>query len=253
MSDQTSGGSTASSLLASATTAASDALGEARDRAADVASRTAKAARHEAMDRAEGAKDGLADQGERFAQTLRSALDQGDDSIQSKLMAAAADSVTDLSNTLRGKSFEQLMADAGEFAKRSPGAFVAAAALAGFAVARFARASAPAASAFGDIEGSGAGSAYGSPRQMGSGYASGGGMSQSRAKPVMQRLEAIADSTVISARFFDARMGPSLQMASNDSNVPTEGVMQLAVHGRGGSQSLEMNVEHYAGCYFVRF
>lgn len=182
MSDQTTSGTTASSLLASATNAAGDALGEARDRAAGVASRTAKAAKAEAMDRAEDAKDGLADQGERLARTLRGALDQGDDSIQSKLMAAAADSVTDLSNTLRGKSFEQLVANAGEFARRSPGAFVAAAALAGFAVARFARASSPAASLYGGIEGAGAGSAYGSPRQMGSGYAGGVGMAPSQSQ-----------------------------------------------------------------------
>lgn len=171
MSDQTTGGTTASTLLDSAKGAATEALGEARARAGDVASRTAQAAKAEALDRAEGAKDGLADQGERLAASLRSAVDGGDDSIQAKLMAAAADSVTDLSNTLRGKSFDQLLSDAGDFARRNPGAFVAAAALAGFAVARFARASAPAATAYADIEGTGTGTAYGSPRQMGSGYA----------------------------------------------------------------------------------
>lgn len=174
MSDQSTGGGSASSLMANAMDAASGAYEDARGRAVDAASRTASAAKAEALSRAEGAKDGLADQGERLAQSLRSAVDGGDDSIQAKLMAAAADSVQDLVGSLRGKSLDQLVADAGSFARRNPGAFVAAAALAGFAAARFARASAPAAEAYGDIEGTGMGSSYASPRQTGSGYAGSG-------------------------------------------------------------------------------
>jgi hypothetical protein len=182
MSDQSTGGGSASSLMASAAEAASGAFEDVRVRAADAASRTASAAKSEALSRAEGAKEGLVDQGERFAQSLRSAVDGGDDSIQAKVMAAAADSVQDLVGSLRGKSLEQLLADAGGFARRNPGAFVAAAALAGFAVARFARAAAPMSQTFADIEGTGTGSAYGSPRPTGTGYAgadftgSGGGV-----------------------------------------------------------------------------
>ena len=170
MSDQSSGSNDAASLLSSAREAASGAIEEARARAADVAPRLASAAKAEAKSRAESAKEGLVDQGERLAQSLRGALEGGDGSIQAKLMAAAADSVEDLAGSLRGRSLDQLLGDAGAFARRNPGAFVAAAALAGFAVARFARASAPS-SLYGDNEGAATGSSYSSPRQTGQGYA----------------------------------------------------------------------------------
>ena len=117
------------------------ALDDAKSRAYDAAAKTASAAKSEAYTRAEDAKDGLASQADRLASSLRSALDSGDDSIQAKVMATVADSVSDLSSSLRGKGLNELLDDAERFARRNPGAFVAAAALAGFAVARFARAS----------------------------------------------------------------------------------------------------------------
>lgn len=81
------------------------------------------------------------------------------------------------------------------------------------------------------------------------------GMSQAQAKPVMLRLEAMSSGAMVSARFFDATIGSGLQLADANSTAADggAGVMQVSMHGREGTQSLEMNVEHYAGCYFVHF
>lgn len=171
MSDQSTGGTTASSLMSEARDAASGAFEEARSRASDVASRTVTAARAEAMSRAEGAKEGLAEQGVRLADQLRQAASGDDASIQARVMGAAADSIEDFASSLRGRSLDELVSEATGFARRNPGAFVVAAALAGFAVARFARASAPHSQSYAGIEGDGAGASYGSPRHTGTGYA----------------------------------------------------------------------------------
>lgn len=116
---------------------------DVKTRAVDAASQAASAAKAEALGRAETAKDTIADEGRRLADSLRSASQGGDDSVQAKVLNVVADSVADLSESLRGRSFEELLSQAQGFARRNPGAFVAAAALAGFALARFARASAP--------------------------------------------------------------------------------------------------------------
>ena len=166
MSDATSQGSSMTSGLAEA---GRGALEQATSAARDAMPRITEAARTQATAQAETAKDALADTGERLAQSLRSALDGGDDSVQARLMAAAADAVTDLSNQLRGRSFNDLLNDASAFARRNPGAFVAAAALAGFAIARFARASAT------SNQGSQYSDQYGS-QSYGGGYGSSSGM-----------------------------------------------------------------------------
>jgi hypothetical protein len=170
MSDATSQGTSTSGGLAETGRGAYE---QAKSKAMDAMSRTTEAAKAQAMDQAETAKDALASSAERLAQSLRGATDGGDDSVQARLMAAAADTITDMSNSLRGRSFNQILSDADAFARRNPGAFVAAAALAGFALARFARASASSG------QGSGyGGSSYGSPGMGGSamGGASGSGM-----------------------------------------------------------------------------
>lgn len=79
------------------------------------------------------------------------------------------------------------------------------------------------------------------------------GMSPKQAKPVMLRLESISADTVTSARFFDATIGSGLvASADNDASSAGAGVMQINLEGREGTQTLEMNVERYAGCYFIR-
>jgi len=142
-----------------------------KSQAMDAVSRTTEAARSQALSQAETAKDTLADTGERLAQSLRSAVDGGDDSIQARLMSTAADGISEFSNSLRGRSLNDLWGQVDSFARRNPGAFVAAAALAGFALARFARSSSSSASS--SSYGS---SSYGSSQYGGMGGSMGSGM-----------------------------------------------------------------------------
>ncbi|HZX81777.1 MAG TPA: hypothetical protein VFE72_12590 [Lysobacter sp.] len=80
------------------------------------------------------------------------------------------------------------------------------------------------------------------------------GMTQKQATPVMSRLEGIARGDVVSTQYYDAQIGFGLQLASADgaSADGRAGILQVAVAGRR-AQSLELNVERYAGCYFARF
>ncbi|GAB6195975.1 hypothetical protein [Lysobacter xanthus] len=81
------------------------------------------------------------------------------------------------------------------------------------------------------------------------------GITQKQATPLMKRLEALAKAEGASARYYDAQIGFSTQVASAGDGYPDDGgagILQLALAG-DGAQSLELNVERYAGCYFVRF
>jgi hypothetical protein len=173
MSDATRQGSSTTSGLSEA---GRETYQQVKSKAMDAVSRTTEAAKSQAMGQAETAKDALADTGERLAESLRGALDGGDESVQARLMAAAADTVSQMSHSLRGRSFNQLLSDAEAFARRNPGAFVAAAALAGFALARFARASAPSQQGGeygGQSYGAMGGSSMGTGAGMGAGYPTG--------------------------------------------------------------------------------
>ncbi|WP_133477327.1 hypothetical protein [Cognatilysobacter segetis] len=80
------------------------------------------------------------------------------------------------------------------------------------------------------------------------------GMTQSQATPVMKRLERLAKSNVQSTRYFDAQIGFGMQLASADNDVDGRaGILQVSVGGENGMHALELNVERYAGCYFVHF
>jgi hypothetical protein len=80
------------------------------------------------------------------------------------------------------------------------------------------------------------------------------GMTQAQATPVMKRLEQLARAQVHSTRYFDAQMGFGLQLASaGDAVDGRAGILQVSVGGEGGTRSMELNVERYAGCYFVHF
>ncbi|WP_284165358.1 hypothetical protein [Frigidibacter sp. SD6-1] len=98
--------------------------------------------RDEAESRAEAGKNLAAEQGQRFANDLRAeAGRRGNKTFQGQVLDTMANGVADLSEGLRGHSIASILQQAESFARRNPGAFVADAALAGFAVARFARAS----------------------------------------------------------------------------------------------------------------
>ncbi|EPX83120.1 hypothetical protein ruthe_02737 [Rubellimicrobium thermophilum DSM 16684] len=140
--DMTAGGSAAGSSSLAET--GRETYEEVKTKASHMAARTLEAARDEALSRSEAAKDSLAEVATRLADALRGAAEDGPHAgVQARLMTAAADAIEDLSESVRGRPLGELLGEADAFARRNPGAFVAAAALAGFAIARFARASAP--------------------------------------------------------------------------------------------------------------
>jgi hypothetical protein len=80
------------------------------------------------------------------------------------------------------------------------------------------------------------------------------GMTHASAEPVLARLERMSRGTVIAAQFHDTGAGFGFADAANrPAPGAAAGTMLLSLAGDGGGQTLQMNVEHYAGCYFVRF
>ena len=80
------------------------------------------------------------------------------------------------------------------------------------------------------------------------------GVTQAQATPVMKRLERLSREQVQSTHYYDAQMGFGLQLASADGESDGRaGILQVSLGGDDGVQSLELNVERYAGCYFVHF
>ncbi|HEY8613013.1 MAG TPA: hypothetical protein VIL69_17215 [Roseomonas sp.] len=102
------------------------------------------AARERAEDLAEDGKEAAAEQASGFATAIRHAAEDLEDSSPeiARHVRSAADSVEGISAALRDRSAGQLMQDVTDFARRQPAAFFGAAALAGFALARFAKSSA---------------------------------------------------------------------------------------------------------------
>lgn len=92
---------------------------------------------------AEAARETLSDVGGRLAETLeRASADVDGDALKSRVLSSVAQGITSASDALRQRSVAELTADVRTLARRHPGAFMAAAAVAGFAAARFIRSSA---------------------------------------------------------------------------------------------------------------
>ena len=136
---------------------ASDALDEGRSRMSAVmnkaqgakeaivagAAPTLAAVRDVAVEKADEARESLSDVGERLAATLqRSAEGEDADALKSRVLSSVAQGLTQASDVLRQRSVADLTSDVKMLARRHPGAFMAAAAVAGFAAARFVRSSA---------------------------------------------------------------------------------------------------------------
>lgn len=129
--------------------AASDAAGKAKatvqGMAAEAklqATEAATALRDGAAERLDDARDALGDSGDRLAETLRRAAQEPEaGSIQARVLQAVAGGVSSAANTLHDRSISQMAADFRALAQRHPGAFAVGAAAAGFALARFLRAS----------------------------------------------------------------------------------------------------------------
>jgi hypothetical protein len=121
-----------------------------RDKVAGVAEEAVSAGEEiagAARERAEGltdlGKQAAAEQATGFAQAIRHAAEDLESSSPeiARHVRTAADSVEGISAVLRERSAGQLMQDVTEFARRQPAAFFGVAALAGFALARFAKSS----------------------------------------------------------------------------------------------------------------
>lgn len=92
-----------------------------------------------ASKKADVMKDSIADEGHRLAQSLRSAASDRGESVQARVLDVVAGGVEQVSESMRGRSLSSMYSDVQAFARRNPGAFVAGAAIVGFAVARFVR------------------------------------------------------------------------------------------------------------------
>ncbi len=158
-------GPTSSSMGAagrSGTDAARDAARGAAEDARQGASRVADRAREgvregvasaqeEANRRVNRSFERAADEVSRTSQALESAADEFDEgSIQHQLLHRAAGGLHDVSDRIRGRTIGELASGLADFGRRNPAAFIGGAALIGFAVSRFARASRSSRSAYGD-------------------------------------------------------------------------------------------------------
>ena len=135
----------ADAAIKSASHAADVAKDTVRQMVSDVSSQaadTAAAVRDSAVDRLGDARDALSESGDRLAETLRRAAEEPvAGSVQARVLSAVAGGVSSAANTLRDRSVSDIVADVRALAQRNPGAFDAGAAVAGFALARFLRAS----------------------------------------------------------------------------------------------------------------
>lgn len=148
----------AGSKPASATEAARQTQDETRRAAqslAEDAKSTARAAAEhassEAAHQAQRAKSGVADEVNDVASALRRAADEArDGSPQARAFGYVAESLADVADTINHKDFGEMAEDLSSLARRNPVAFLGGAALLGFAMTRFAKASRPAAGAHGN-------------------------------------------------------------------------------------------------------
>jgi hypothetical protein len=122
--------------------AARDTVASAADATRTAAQNMASDLRDAAAGKMDDARDALGDSGDRLAETLRRAAEEpGHGSVQARVLSAVAGGVSTAADTLRGRSVSEIAADVRDLARRNPAAFAAGAAVAGFVLARFLRAS----------------------------------------------------------------------------------------------------------------
>ena len=129
--------------------AAQGAAAEARSVVSDVTAQ-AKTVAHDAKEtvksevasRADAAKTAAAQEVSNVASALRKAANESrTGSPQERTFGQIADTLADASDAISNKDLGTALKDVGDFARRHPLTFLAGAALAGFAVSRFAKAS----------------------------------------------------------------------------------------------------------------
>jgi len=185
-------GAGASSSLGSGTSGGSmgGGLDHAREEAArqggaalDSLKEGARSLGEEARDRAsgyvEGGKQAVTDSLEAFAQAIRRASDElseRDQTTAAQLIRTGASTLERVTRSIEGTNLEDMIRQVRTFARNNPTAFIGATMLAGFALARFARASSqPATGGYGGQGWSGDDRGYaGSEEWSGGGAGSGG-------------------------------------------------------------------------------
>lgn len=116
---------------------------DAKDALVAGAGSTFETVKDVAVEKADAARESLSDAGDRLAATLERASTESDsDALKSRVLSSVANGLTTASDALRQRSVTDLTSDIKTLAKRHPGAFMAAAAVVGFAAARFVRSSA---------------------------------------------------------------------------------------------------------------
>jgi hypothetical protein len=79
------------------------------------------------------------------------------------------------------------------------------------------------------------------------------GMSHEQAMPVMRQLEALTRAQVLGAQVHSMSLGLQFADASGEMMEPHAGSLLLSLQADEGPRSVQLNVQQYAGCYFVRF
>ena len=121
--------------------AAQERLGDLRDAALS----SLDEAKSTATEKAGEAKAQAADEIARTARGLEAAAEEMEGSpLQQDLLREAADGLKQIAHAVEGKSIGTMAAELSEFGRQNPVAYLGGAALVGFALARFARASTPA-------------------------------------------------------------------------------------------------------------
>ncbi len=128
--------------LTSAATATKNAAQSMATQASSHASDALASARDAATEQMDTARDALGDSGDRLAETLRrAAAEPAEGSAQARVLHAVAGGVSSVAEKLHSRSVGDIAADVRDLARRNPAAFAAGAAVAGFVLARFLRAS----------------------------------------------------------------------------------------------------------------
>lgn len=82
------------------------------------------------------------------------------------------------------------------------------------------------------------------------------GLSNRQGQQLMQRLETLAGQSLVKAQYYNAQIGSGLQLAGAGPSAAfggNAGMMQMTF-GQGGARTVvDLDVERYQGCYFVRF
>jgi hypothetical protein len=113
-------------------------------RLAEEARGVAEDAKAAAASKAEETKSRTAEEFARTAHALETAAEElGESSAQREILRRAAAGLQDVSDIIRGRSFGEMVDELTRFGRRNPAVLLGGAALAGFALARFGRASAP--------------------------------------------------------------------------------------------------------------